>query len=433
MSSWYASEASAGWNNLSGPTSFFTAAACCFGLTWSMWRRSRTWSHYWLLAALVSIGVMSAQLHDREWAIKAGRNLKHPMGVVYATSAVLLCSIACDPARFIGRVQKLKKSWGDCFKAQAPHRAPTSSSTADDDVQLMGLDHEQGGSASTGESEASTSKRWAAIAGYLLLCAPIVIVSAILLHRSHDGVGMESIIGFVLPLCIEFARRRTRYKADQMLEDDEQKYDQIWVDHYEQEASEEATAAVDDLKRIRKQNVVDDLRRIRNITGQGRQRQKIKDLGVLFAQAAALNAAFQNKVNEWATDQPLKCVSVKKRARAIEKLYRSYNSDPGLLIDLVRSSITVDSIKELYECLDRIKADVDVAVLQIKNRFKEDAVTSGGYRNVALSLVLVTDATIRLGMESHICELQFGLKEMEKVKSIDGHKRYVKWRNAISE
>lgn len=196
---------------------------------------------------------------------------------------------------------------------------------------------------------------------------------------------------------------------------------------------EEATAAVDDLKRIRKQNVVDDLRRIRNITGQGRQRQKIKDLGVLFAQAAALNAAFQNKVNEWATDQPLKCVSVKKRARAIEKLYRSYNSDPGLLIDLVRSSITVDSIKELYECLDRIKADVDVAVLQIKNRFKEDAVTSGGYRNVALSLVLVTDATIRLGMESHICELQFGLKEMEKVKSIDGHKRYVKWRNAISE
>lgn len=300
---------------------------------------------------------------------------------------------------------------------------------------------------------------------------------------------MESIIGFVLPLCIEFARRRTRYKADQMLEDDEQKYDQIWVDHYEQEASdlkkleqrtekgekysllplearpfsiihsvttfaqewfpkkkidkggvlglpwpgEEATAAVDDLKRIRKQNVVDDLRRIRNITGQGRQRQKIKDLGVLFAQAAALNAAFQNKVNEWATDQPLKCVSVKKRARAIEKLYRSYNSDPGLLIDLVRSSITVDSIKELYECLDRIKADEDVAVLQIKNRFKEDAVTSGGYRNVALSLVLVTDATIRLGVESHICELQFGLKEMEKVKSIDGHKRYVKWRNAISE
>lgn len=233
-----ASEASAGWNNLSGPTSFFTAAACCFGLTWSMWRRSRTWSHYWLLAALVSIGVMSAQLHDREWAIKAGRNLKHPMGVVYATSAVLLCSIACDPARFIGRVQKLKKSWGDCFKAQAPHRAPTSSSTADDDVQLMGLDHEQGGCASTGESEASTSKRWAAIAGYLLLCAPIVIVSAILLHRSHDGVGMESIIGFVLPLCIEFARRRTRYKADQMLEDDEQKYDQIWVDHYEQEASD---------------------------------------------------------------------------------------------------------------------------------------------------------------------------------------------------
>ena len=72
---------------------------------------------------------------------------------------------------------------------------------------------------------------------------------------------------------------------------------------------------------------------------------------------------------------------VKRRARAIEKLFRSYHGDPGWLIDLVRASITFETLESLLTCFERIRADARIAILQIKNRFdlEFDSAESAGY------------------------------------------------------
>ena len=64
-------------------------------------------------------------------------------------------------------------------------------------------------------------------------------------------------------------------------------------------------------------------------------------------------------------------------------------------VDLVRSSLTFDTANGLAECLERIAADPSVAVLHVKNRLRPDydSARSAGYRNVALSLIVVDDGS----------------------------------------
>ena len=90
----------------------------------------------------------------------------------------------------------------------------------------------------------------------------------------------------------------------------------------------------------------------------------------------------------------------------------------------------------LVECLERIRDDTTVAVLNVKNRLAMDydSSASAGYRNVALSLLVVDKFTVSKGVEHHICELQLGLDAMDACKKeIGGHRNYVKWRDARAE
>lgn len=68
--------------------------------------------------------------------------------------------------------------------------------------------------------------------------------------------------------------------------------------------------------------------------------------------------------------------SVKRRARAIEKLHRFYYGDSGWIIDLVRRihhvSI-VGCVAVVRAAVGRMKvADSTVGIVQIKNRFDTD-------------------------------------------------------------
>ena len=81
---------------------------------------------------------------------------------------------------------------------------------------------------------------------------------------------------------------------------------------------------------------------------------------MLFAQAGAVNDHFQGLVLQWAEGLGGSVVHsspVKRRARAIEKLHRSYNGDPGWIIDLVRASITFESLDTLLWCVQRLVDD----------------------------------------------------------------------------
>ena len=56
---------------------------------------------------------------------------------------------------------------------------------------------------------------------------------------------------------------------------------------------------------------------------------------------------------------------IKRRGRAIEKLFRSYSGDGGWVIDLVRAGITFTSLDSLMACVERIRADPEVGMLQV--------------------------------------------------------------------
>ena len=74
-------------------------------------------------------------------------------------------------------------------------------------------------------------------------------------------------------------------------------------------------------------------------------------------------------------------------------------------------------------------------MLQVKNRLRldYDSAGSAGYRNVALSLLVVDAFTMAHGVEHHVCELQLGLAAVDALKNEGGHRNYVAWRDARAE
>ncbi len=56
-----------------------------------------------------------------------------------------------------------------------------------------------------------------------------------------------------------------------------------------------------------------------------------------------------------------------------------------------------------------------------------------GYRDVAVNLRVVRGAAAQRGLAAHVCEVQLLLEGFARVKSDDGHARYVEWRNCRGE
>ena len=119
------------------------------------------------------------------------------------------------------------------------------------------------------------------------------------------------------------------------------------------------------------------------------------------------------------------------------------------MVDITRSGITFSNseaddeantpptlgIQNMITALKRIRKDPSVVVLQAKNRISDeyDALMSGGYRNLSLSLVVVDNITMAKNVDAHICELQLGLAEIDRLKKEEGHMRYVSFRDMLGE
>ena len=131
----------------------------------------------------------------------------------------------------------------------------------------------------------------------------------------------------------------------------------------------------------------------------------------------------------------IKWAALKSHERAIEKLQRSYNKDVSRLVDVVRQSIVFSNPDDLFACLKLIARDSSTRSLRVKNRFARDfdATTTGGYRDVAVNLVIETKETVEVGVSGHVCELQLLLLQFHQLKSEAGHKRYVGYRNLRAE
>lgn len=235
-------------------------------------------------------------------------------------------------------------------------------------------------------------------------------------------------------------------KADAIVSSDRCRYDSLWARRFSTAAEAPGLArlgrAVESCRAAARTGVAGDTEaRLKRTSAAGKTakpRQLISDPAVLFAQAAALNPRFQDCVAEWAqgvAGAAPKRVGLKRRARAVEKLFRSYGGDASNLVDLVRSAITFGSVGGLVEVLERIRGDPRVVILQVKNRLdpRFDSRESAGYRNVALSVAIVDHGTMASGLDAHVCELQLSLAEIDEIRNDDGHLRYVKWRDLLAE
>lgn len=136
-----------------------------------------------------------------------------------------------------------------------------------------------------------------------------------------------------------------------------------------------------------------------------------------------------------AGEQDIRWAKLKSTGRAIEKAVRSYKGDVSLVVDICRQSIVFPDLAKLVACIKAIEADERVRVLRVKNRLDPsyDDSMSAGYRDVALNLLVVTDETVRMGVETHVCELQLIPIDMHRLKTEQGHARYVSFRNMRAE
>ena len=117
------------------------------------------------------------------------------------------------------------------------------------------------------------------------------------------------------------------------------------------------------------------------------------------------------------------------------QVLRSYRDDVSLLLDVCRQAIVFEEVKDLTDCLAKIRDDPEVRIVRIKNRLDADydVMETAGYRDVAINLVIGTPEMQRLVMSHHVSEVQLILREFAELKSNEGHSRYIQFRNIRGE
>jgi hypothetical protein len=150
----------------------------------------------------------------------------------------------------------------------------------------------------------------------------------------------------------------------------------------------------------------------------------------------------QHEIEMGAFADEIVFATVKKIPRTLEKVQRCYKGDASLLTDLCRASIAFESPKDLADCLEVLMKDPCTCVDRIKNRLDEsyDLTKSQGYRDVLVNFRIVrspvgcqSDASwIKLGLITHVCEVQLIPMEFLRGKTEFGHRRYILYRNMKS-
>ena len=262
---------------------------------------------------------------------------------------------------------------------------------------------------------------------------------------TQAGVFFVMCLGVLATLYLIHLRRRTRRNADRIVARDRDRYDALWKDlaaaapFLAKLDALEAAVARSKQVRVEPKSVraraFAKLEQLREITGTAKPRQFIDDLAVLLAQAAALNTHFQGLVAARAKGGKHRPGSVKSRARAIEKLYRSYGGDASRLIDLVRTIVVFDDIDGVVAFVEALCDDPALAVVGSKNALSAtfDSRENAGYRNINLSVLVVDSLAFSQGLDAHVCELQLGIAPIEALRNEEGHANYIKWRDINAE
>ena len=122
----------------------------------------------------------------------------------------------------------------------------------------------------------------------------------------------------------------------------------------------------------------------------------------------------------------VKWTTIKSVDRAFEKIYRSYNFDTRLLVDVVREAIAFEKFSDLIQCFASLAQDPSIRIVRIKNRLTKryDKWKCGGYRSLLVNLQIDNPDTNELRVKDHVCELQLTLIPFMLLRNREAHERY---------
>jgi len=165
-------------------------------------------------------------------------------------------------------------------------------------------------------------------------------------------------------------------------------------------------------------------------------RRKIQIWGCKFG---GMYRSMRNGFQKWDAkaaqdDSDVMWCGIKHLDRSVEKILRVYDGDVSQLLDVCRQCIVFENVRDLHNCLQGIWQDVDVDIVRIKNRLSPsyDSSKTAGYRDVAINIA-ITPPDMSGVIDTHICEVQLVLKSTSELKSGEGHKRYIEFRNLRGE
>lgn len=160
-----------------------------------------------------------------------------------------------------------------------------------------------------------------------------------------------------------------------------------------------------------------------------KQLQPICDFKALMRTAQDINEWYQDVVRHWAEELKVmhKAAPLKKQGRVLEKIERSYHGDVRKVLDLVRASIIVDTVREARQALDLVLKEADVFVLKCRYDLAYDGKATNGYRDMNLQLSFRQLEGTQF--DGFVFELQIILADFFKIKSEGQHAKYIECRN----
>lgn len=113
---------------------------------------------------------------------------------------------------------------------------------------------------------------------------------------------------------------------------------------------------------------------------------------------------------------------LKGEERAAEKVANKYGGDWGMMNDLVRGTVAVDSLQELQGTIEAVRSEMESRGWKLMTRPNDRFTkpTAAGYRDVQLTLQAPNGLA---------CELQINTKAMIVAKEKYGHKMYEEYRS----
>jgi hypothetical protein len=104
---------------------------------------------------------------------------------------------------------------------------------------------------------------------------------------------------------------------------------------------------------------------------------------------------------------------LKEESSFMRKVVKENNGVFASVLDLVRGMVMVDTIAEIPQVIDALKASGAVFARPVKNRFEKP--TPSGYRDIMMNIKLPN---------GHIAEIQVNTKDMVVAKERKGHPLY---------